>query len=111
MEQIMIRAVAFQRDGKWIAQCLEYDLCTSARTQNELARRLAAQLRLQLALDRARGAEPFQDLPRAPQRFWDMYLSSAPGREFQVRSSWLGSLFRTWWHKPRVQAKLTLATA
>jgi hypothetical protein len=59
MEQIMIRAVAFQRDGKWIAQCLEYDLCTSAKTQNELARRLAAQLRLQLALDRARGAEPF----------------------------------------------------
>src|SRR5215213_2835516 len=110
MDPITIRAVAFQRDGKWMAQCLEHDLCTSAKDRRELTRKLASQLRLQIILDRAKGKTPFQDLPRAPQKFWDMYSASSPGEEVQIRGSWLDSLFRAW-HGPRVQAKLALATA
>jgi hypothetical protein len=110
MDPLTIRAVAFQRDGRWIAQCLEYDLCTSAKDQKELARKLASQLHLQIKLDRSNGKEPFQDFRRAPQTFWSMYLASTPSEELQIGESWLASLFRAW-RKPQVQARLALATA
>jgi hypothetical protein len=109
VESLFIRAVVFQDSGWWIAQCLEYDLCTSARNRKELTRKLVSQLRLQLALDLAKGKTPFQDLPRAPQRFWEMY-SGTPEEVVQIRGSWLGDLFRLWRGRAQVQAQIALAT-
>lgn len=111
VESLSIRAVVFQDRGWWVAQCLEYDLCTSAKDRKELTRKLASQLRLQMILDLNRGKRPFQDLPRAPQRFWEMYSGSTPEEVVQVRGSWLGNLFRIWRGGSRVQANIALATA
>lgn len=94
VESLSIRAVVFQEGGRWVAQCLEYDLCTSAGDRRELTRKLASQLRLQMMLDLTKGNEPFQGLPRAPQKFWDLYSSSKPEETVRVRGSWLGNLFR-----------------
>jgi len=110
-EPLSIRAVVFQEGGRWIAQCLEYDLCTSAGDRRGLTRALAAQLRLQIMLDLAKGNEPFQDLPRAPQRFWEMYSSSTPEETVRIRGSWLGNLFRSWRGRSRIQANIALAAA
>jgi len=110
-ESLSIRAVVFQEGGRWIAQCLEYDLCTSARSRRELTRALASQLRLQIILDLAKGNEPFQGLPRAPQRFWDMYSSGTPDETVRVRGSWLGNLFRAWRGRSQIQASIALAAA
>src|SRR5947209_10023256 len=106
VESLSIRAVVFQEGGRWIAQCLEYDLCTSAKDRRELTRKLSSQLRLQMMLDLAKGKRPFQDLPRAPRRFWEMYSSSTPEEVVQIRGSWLGNLFRTWRGRSLVQANI-----
>jgi len=109
-ESLSIRAIVIQ-DGEWrIAQCLEYNLCTSARNRTELTRKLVAQLRLQIVLDHAKGRKPFQDLPRAPQRFWKMY-SGPPEEVVQLRGSWIENLFQLWPGRCRVQAKIALAAA
>src|SRR5262245_26183641 len=110
VESLSIRAVVFQDSGWWIAQCLEYDLCTSAKSREELTRKLVAQLRLQIVLDLTRGKKPFQDLPRAPQRFWEMY-SGTPDEVVQIRGSWLENLFRIWRRRSRIQANIALVTA
>ncbi len=111
VESLSIRAVVFQERGRWIAQCLEYDLCTSAGDRKELTRKLASQLRLQIMLDLAKGNEPFQSLPRAPQKFWDLYSSSTPQETLRIRGSWLGNLLRAWRGRSRVQADIALAAA
>jgi hypothetical protein len=111
VESLSIRAVVFQDGGAWIAQCLEYDLCTSAKDRKELIRKLASQLRLQIVLDLANGKRPFQGLPRAPQRFWEMYSGSTPDELVQIRSSWLGNLIRIWRGHSQVQADISLVTA
>jgi hypothetical protein len=111
VESLAIRAVVFQESGRWVAQCLEYDLCTSARDRKELSRKLASQLRLQMMLDLVKGNEPFQGLPRSPQRFWGMYSSGTPEETVRVRGLWLGNLFRAWRGRSQVQANLALANA
>ncbi|MFL6258989.1 MAG: hypothetical protein ACJ76Y_04685 [Thermoanaerobaculia bacterium] len=111
VESLSIRAVVFQESGRWIARCLEYDLCTSARDRRELTRKLVSQLRLQIIIDLSKGNKPFQGLPRAPQRFWDLYSSSTPEEMVQVRGSWLGDLFRSWRGLSQVRADIALAAA
>lgn len=110
VESLSIRAVVFQDSGRWIAQCLEYDLCTSAKDRKELTRKLVSQLRLQIVLDLSRGKRPFQDFPRAPQRFWEMY-SGTPEEVLQIRGSWIENLLRLWHRRSRVEANVALAAA
>jgi len=111
-ESLTLRAVVFEDRGRLVAQCLESDLCTSARDRQELRRKLTAQLRLQITLDLEKGWKPLASLPRAPQRFWEMYArSSAPEEVLSIRGSWLDLLFRALRRRSGVQAKLTLATA
>jgi hypothetical protein len=110
-EALAIQAVIFQDRGRWLAQCLEYDLCTSAKDHEELIRKIASQLRLQIMLDLAKGRQPFQDLPRAPQRFWDMHSTSTPLPEIRIRQSWLANLFWALRGRSRIQARLALAAA
>jgi hypothetical protein len=111
VESLSIRALVFQEGGRWVAQCLEYDLCTSAKDRHELSRKLASQLRLQIMLDLAKGNEPFQGLPRAPQKFWDLYSHGTPEEVVQIRGSWFGNLLRAWRGRSRVQANIALAAA
>jgi hypothetical protein len=110
-EPMTIRAVVFEDRGWWVAQCLESDLCSSAKDRKELIRKLTAQLRLQITLDLSKGRKPFDSLPRAPQKFWDMYSAGSATEEVPIRGSWLGLLFRAWHWRPGAQAKLILATA
>jgi hypothetical protein len=110
-EPLTIRAVVFEECGRLVAQCLEADLCTSAKDRDELIRKITAQVRLQITLDLAKGYEPLGRLPRAPQKFWDMYSRGSAQEVLPIRGSWLGLLFRAWRWRPRVQAQLTLATA
>ena len=110
-DPLTIRAVVFESRGWWVAQCLESDLCTSAKDRDELVRNLTAQVRLQISLDLAKGRQPFSSLPRAPQKFWDMYSAGSTQEVLPIRGSWLGLLFRARRWRTGVQAKLALALA
>ena len=110
-EPLTIRAVVFESRGRLVAQCLESDLCTSAKNRDELIRKLTEQVRLQIILDLTKGREPLSSLPRAPQKFWDMYSAGSRQEVVPIRGSWLGLLFRARRWRTGVQAKLALAAA
>lgn len=73
MKTFRVRAVLFQEAGWWCAQCLEYDIATQAKTKEELKAELerAISIHIQLAVERAQ--EPFSYLPKAPERYFQMY--------------------------------------
>src|SRR5881227_830685 len=70
---ITVTAVVFQRDDLWIAQCLEYDIVSFAKTVDDLRRELMGQLEAVVVLDRKEGLAPFTGFKRAPEKYWRMY--------------------------------------
>ena len=105
-----IRVVVFEDRGWWVAQCLEYDLCTSSKNLNDLPKQIAAQLRLQMALDRKSGRQPFEDLPRAPAKFWDLYQQATPHAVVKLEGSMLSRMLK-FLQTPCLQAQLSLASS
>jgi hypothetical protein len=68
-----INAVAFKKDGMWIAHCLEYSLVSYAETLEDLPKELLLQVLVQIKTDLEAGREPFHGFNRAPQRYWDLF--------------------------------------
>jgi hypothetical protein len=104
------KAVIFFDRGWWNAQCLEVDLCVSAKTLDALPKKLARQLRGQAALDVSRGKRPFEMLPRAPEKFWRMYSEAREMRAEELREPWFLRILNAARGIPGLQAELTLAT-
>lgn len=73
MKTIHIRAVLFQESGWWCGQCLEHDVATQARTFEELKSELVRALTIHADIAMERGQEPLSALPRAPDRYFQMY--------------------------------------
>jgi hypothetical protein len=69
--KVAIRAVAFEHGDHWVAQCLEYDIATQARTLDDLLYELERIIAAHIL--GSRGRTPFANLPRAPSVFWQMY--------------------------------------
>ena len=105
-----IHAVVYLDRGWWVAQCLEYDLCTASRQRDELPRKLLSQLRTQIAADRMRGKRPFEDLPAAPEKFWKLYGEGRP-IPLELREPWLTRIFRRLRKSPELRAELALIPA
>lgn len=77
-EYQLIHAVAFRSEDCWIAQCLEYDICSQAPTLYELLTEVERELEAHVIIARAEGIEPFAGVPKAPRRFWEMYKNGRP---------------------------------
>ena len=60
-----------------VAQVLEYNLATAAKSLEAIPAELERFLTVQIVGSLESGMEPFEDLPRAPQRFWDLYEDSS----------------------------------
>ena len=73
MPKYQVRAVVFKDGDWWIAQCLEYDLVSAARTLDDLKGELLAQLEFQVAYSLRSGREPFAGFRQGPARYWKMY--------------------------------------
>jgi hypothetical protein len=69
----LIRAVVLKSGSNWVAQCLEYDIATQARTLDALLVELERILVAHFVVAEKEGLEPFADIPKAPRRFWEMY--------------------------------------
>lgn len=107
-----LRVVIFEDRGWWVAQCLEYDLCTSSKNLKDLPRQIASQLRLQVALDRRGGRRPFEGLPQAPEKYWALYKQATPHAVVELKGSLLGRLLKLLRSGvPSFQAQLSLASA
>lgn len=73
-----IRAVLFQEEGWWVAQCLDYGIAAQARTQTDLLYELQRLLVGRLVISAEKGIQPFESLPKAPSRYWKMYEHAKP---------------------------------
>ena len=71
-----IRAVVFQ-EGEWLsAQCLEYDIATQAKTLDDLSYELQRILVGHVVTSKKLGKAPFEGVPRAPRKYWEMFERS-----------------------------------
>ena len=78
-----VRAVLFEEQGWWVAQCLEVNVATQARTLQDLQFELERILVGYLVVAKENDAEPFENLRRAPKRFWRMYEEGSPVQTIQ----------------------------
>jgi len=71
-----VKAVVFQ-EGEWLcARCLEYDFVVQAKTLQQLSRNLQLFVAGHIALRVQHAQQPFQDLRRAPDKYWAMFKRS-----------------------------------
>jgi hypothetical protein len=84
--EIRLHAIVFQRGEFWIATCLEHCFVTQARTEEALLADLERIIKAHILLEREHGKEPFLSVPRAPERYWEMYRQAAshPLADLQV---------------------------
>ncbi len=68
-----IQAVVFREEGRWVAQCLEYDIATQAESMDGLYDKLGRVLASYLSLAAGQAMSPFDGIPPAPKRYWEMY--------------------------------------
>lgn len=73
MDSYLIHAVAFRRKSHWVAQCLEYNIATQAKTLDALLYELERILVGHVLVADQEQTEPFVGLQGAPKRFWEMY--------------------------------------
>ena len=72
-EGLTIHIVVFPEGEWWIAQCLEYDLCTAQRRLEDLPAEIRRFLKVQILGSLELKIEPFSGFAPAPKRFWRMY--------------------------------------
>ena len=73
-----LRFVIFEEEGAWVAMCLERYIGTQGRTKEEAMHGLQIVYRAELDESLARTGKPFGNIPRAPDRFWEMHASDDP---------------------------------
>jgi hypothetical protein len=68
-----IRVLVQQKDGAFIAQCLEYDIAAQAKTLPDLYYEVERLLIGRCVVAKERGSEPFEGLKPAPAHYWQLF--------------------------------------
>lgn len=68
-----IRAVAFEEDGWWVAQCLEYDIAAQAKTLPALVREVWRVLYAYSIIGKKEGIDVWAHKSKAPAVFWKLF--------------------------------------
>jgi hypothetical protein len=77
IQTIRLRAIIFREEDVWVAQCIEYDIGTQAKTLSELQKRLESAICLELYESIKRAGAPFKGVPRAPLHIEEMWNNRA----------------------------------
>lgn len=79
-----------EEDGRWSAQCLEYDIAAQAKKLADIHHEFEKAVMAQAMLCCENGFEPFEGIGAAPKYFWDLYdkakIDVSP-HDGQMRSS------------------------
>ncbi len=75
----LIRALVFKGHKAWVAQCLEHDIATQAEKPADILRQLELALEAEVRFCAKYGGVPFERLPKAPQKYWDMWEKGIQG--------------------------------
>ena len=71
-----ISAVVFREGEFWVAQCLEYDIATQAKSLRDLQYELQRTLVGHIVASNEAGQQPFEKLAPAPKPYWDMFATA-----------------------------------
>lgn len=74
-KMLKIKAVAYQEDGAWIAQGVDYDIVAHSQDVLDLADAFARAVVENIMISEHMGKDPRKTLPRAPKEFRLMYES------------------------------------
>lgn len=85
---LSIRVVVMPSEGLWLAQGLEYDLAAQGRSHEQAVESFTRILKARLRADIARHREPLEDLPEAPERFFQLWerMESETGEDGELSS-------------------------
>lgn len=72
-EPIEVRVLAYEADGLWIAQCLEYDIVTHSETFEELPEAVDRAIGAYLCANLDMGREGLDGIPSAPVAFIERF--------------------------------------
>jgi len=87
-----LRVLFIEEEGGWSAQVLEHDIATQADTLQELFYEVERILVSHVALAAAEGRPPFNGIPPAPRKYWDVFKRSRismkrPSAGLKIRKS------------------------
>ncbi len=66
----------FREKDRWVAQCLDIDIAVQAKAEGDLPYELGLTLVGRILAADKLGIDPFEGLPRAPKRYWDMFRNA-----------------------------------
>lgn len=76
-----LRIVVVEQDDCFLAQCLEFDIAAHGQTQDEAVRAFGHAYIRHILVARHLHVQPFIQLQRAPEEFWDLWQTrSAAGK-------------------------------
>jgi hypothetical protein len=73
MEPITISAVAFEEEGLWVVQGIEFDICAHAKDPAGLPAAFVRAIVENVCITRHLGRTPLQGIKPAPVRFKEMF--------------------------------------
>lgn len=71
-----LRFIAFQEGDGWVAQCVEYDICTQGADLTQARRRMNVALRQEAKFTKEKHGEAFKGIDAAPDYFDAMYQAA-----------------------------------
>jgi hypothetical protein len=70
---IQITGVLLKEASAWVAQGLEYDIAAQGKTIRDAMRAFRQTLIGQIVIDVRHGRQPFANIPKAPDFYWEKY--------------------------------------
>lgn len=79
--QLEVRVLLLQEEGKWVAQCLEYDVAAQADTLTGVQQAFVKSLASQVCVNLHHGKEPMEDVPAAPAYYLEQFKQAMQVKE------------------------------
>src|ERR1700730_4566918 len=79
INQITLSVIAFHDEGKWIAQCVEYDIAASAESLTKLRKAFEKAVIANICVNKELGHSGLDGIPSAPSKFRDLFNNADTG--------------------------------
>src|SRR5437764_14629923 len=68
--------LALKEDHTWVLQCLEHDIAAQGPSTEEAENAFERTFAGQVLLDLEAKKKPLEDVPKAPQHYWEMFRNA-----------------------------------
>lgn len=83
--QLILSVVLLLEDGRWVAQCLDFDIAAQGESIKEAQESFARVFFGQISLDIEHGRSPLQGIERAPDYYWNMFDAARFSDSFPLK--------------------------